>query len=235
MTDLSDVSPAPGRAAGREQGDDPMGPPQALARTLAILCARGRAAHPDLPLDDAAFVAHLARCEAPVAGGPDAAHAEDLFVACAGLAGSAAAVERLHRAHRGSITAYLRVIDSSAATLDDVEQRLWDGLLVSAHGQPGKLATYSGRGPLGAFLGVAAQRIALDGCRHESAELRALATMAAEVNAVAADAEIALLKGRYTETFEQAVRDALDLLDARERMLLRMHIVDGLTLERIGK
>ena len=59
--------------------------------------------------------------------------------------------------------------------------------------------------------------------------------MAAEVNAVAGDAELAFIKLRYKDGFEQAIRDALAELDDRERMILRMHTIDGVTLDRIAR
>jgi RNA polymerase sigma-70 factor (ECF subfamily) len=207
----------------------------ALQTTLAALCARGRAAHPDLTLDDRAFVAHLARCAARAVADPDAVHAEDLYVVCAALAGSATAVEKLRRRHRDTIAGYLRVLETGRASIDDIEQRLWETLLVGSPGKPPRLASYSGKGPLGAFMGVAAQWIALDSHRHGAAERRAVAGMAAEARMASGDAELSIIKRRYRKGFESALREALESLDDRERMILRMNVVDGLTFDRIAK
>src|SRR4051812_9076985 len=106
------------RAAGAPPPDSRSADPPSIAETLAALCARGRAAHPDLALDDLAFVAHLGRCAAPIAGGPAPVHAEDLYLACAAVSGAAAAVERLRREHRPTIAAYLRVIELASASID---------------------------------------------------------------------------------------------------------------------
>jgi RNA polymerase sigma-70 factor (ECF subfamily) len=212
--------------------------PEALALecTLATLFARGRMAHPSLPeVPDVAYVEHLARCGAPVAAGPDAVHAEDLFLACAALAGSVEAVARLRHAHRPVVAGYLRSIDTTPAFIDEVEQRLWEALLVGHDGAPPKLATYSGRGPLAGFVGVSAQRLALSGVRHDAAEGRARAGAAVEARPAAGDAELAFIKARYRDGFQDVIREALTVLDDRERMIFRMYVVDGLSVERIAK
>src|SRR5205085_10230752 len=47
--------------------------------------------------------------------------------------------------------------------------------------------------------------------------------------------EIAYLKERYRVDFEHALRKALQVLSERDRALLRLHLVSGVTVERIGK
>src|SRR4051812_33238572 len=124
MSQLTQAYRAARAADGRDATDSP-----ALEPTLAALCARGRAAHPDLGLDALAFVAHLARCGAPIADGPGPVHAEDLYAACAALTRGANVAAALRRAHRTAIAAYLGAIDGPRPTLDEIEQRLWDVLL----------------------------------------------------------------------------------------------------------
>ena len=207
---------------------------EALEQALAALSARGRAAHPTLAVSNADFARHLARCGASLAAGGVSASAEDLFLACAAVAGVVGAVDKLRAQHRPGIAGYLRAIENMEISMDEVEQRLWEALLVGGEAPP-KLLSYSGRGSLAGFVGILAQRIALDGGRQRGAEARAKAKMAAEVNAVAGDAELAFIKLRYKDGFEQAIRDALAELDDRERMILRMHTIDGVTLDRIGR
>jgi RNA polymerase sigma-70 factor (ECF subfamily) len=217
-------------------GEAPAHPDLAgLEAALLTLCARGRGAHPGLSLDDAVFVRHLARCGASLAAGGASTCAEDLFLACAALTDAPGAVNALRAGHRQGIAGYLRAIEKLETTVEEVEQRLWELLLVGGAGGPPKLGSYSGRGSLAGFIGILAQRIALDGGRQRGAEARAVAKMAAEVNAVAGDAELAFIKLRYKDGLEQAIRDALGLLDDRERMILRMHTIDGVTLDRIAK
>ena len=47
--------------------------------------------------------------------------------------------------------------------------------------------------------------------------------------------ETALLKERYRTAFEDALREALARVPERERVLLRLHLVNGVTVDKIGK
>jgi RNA polymerase sigma-70 factor (ECF subfamily) len=204
-----------------------------LERTLAALCARGRSAHPQLAVDDVRFAAHLARCGAPV----DAAdvHADDLFLCCAALLGDEAAVRTLRATARPVLAGYVNRVDASPTFLDEVEQRVWDAALVGSAEAPPKLATFSGKGPLAGWLGIVAQRIALMMRRKEASEERAVQGAGMEAQLIVGDPELAFIKGHLRGAFQRAVGQALQSLGDRERMVYRMHIVDGLSLERIGK
>jgi hypothetical protein len=114
------------------------GEADAVERALAALWARGRAAHPELAVDDGAFAAHLGRCGAvidPIADGAQV-HAEDLFLCCAGLAGDERAIRELRAGYRGVLERYLRRLDPSLSFADEVEQRLWDAVLIGSDGTP---------------------------------------------------------------------------------------------------
>jgi RNA polymerase sigma-70 factor (ECF subfamily) len=211
--------------------------PRPLELLLRVLYARGRAAHPEVVLDEVAFAAHLGACGAPVESletGGDL-HAEDLYLCCAALRGDAAVVRQLRQANRPVLAGYLRHIDGAPAFVDEVEQRLWDAALVPKDGATVKLLSYAGKGPLAGWLGITAQRIALSLRRHEAAEERAADRLEAEVDHVAGDPELAFVKGQLRDQFRRAVSEALAALPDHERMIYRLHVVDGLTFERIGK
>ena len=213
---------------------------------LAAAYARGKAAFPALVLDRAAFTAHLVRVgavgavggvgekEAEVAVSAELA-VEDLFLACAcalRVEGAAAAFSEKHgQAVRNGIA---RIIQGS--DLAEVEQRLMDVLLVGTLESPAKIGTYAGRAPLDRWLGVAAQRTALMWLREDRVEGRARVAAAAEP-VVGGDThpELSYLKERYRADFQRALADALGRAPARERALLRLHLVNGLSVEKIGK
>jgi len=48
------------------------------------------------------------------------------------------------------------------------------------------------------------------------------------------DPELQLLRGRHGPDVSQALREAFEALEGRDRALLRMHFLDGLNLERLG-
>jgi RNA polymerase sigma-70 factor (ECF subfamily) len=223
-------------AASGAGGKSPLDP-IALEQLLLALYARGRAAYPGIVVDEMAFAAHVARCGSPVdkcAGGADI-HAEDLYLCCAGLSGDETAVRRLRTKCRTVLTAYLRHIDTSADFVDEVEQKLSESALIGSNDRPPKLITYSGRGNLASWMGVAAQRIAITMRRHEAAEQRAIDGASVEARLVAADPELSFVKEHLRERFQRSVNAALLALDDRQRMVYSLHIVDGLTVERIGR
>jgi len=209
---------------------------ESIDERLAVLCARGRGAYSGIAVDDLVFAAHLGRCDADVENGaPVDIHAEDLYIACAALLADEAAVRTLREGHRAVLARYLRAVDASPEFLDEVEQRLWDAALIGSITAPAKLASYSGRGPLSAWLGIAGQRIALMIRRSEAAEKRALDNVALDAHLAMVDPELAFVKEHLRAPFQRAVVDALKVLDDRQRMIYSLHVVDGLTIERIGK
>jgi RNA polymerase sigma-70 factor (ECF subfamily) len=209
--------------------------PPGLESTLAALYARGRAAHTELRLDEVAFAQHLAVCGANVDAAPEAVHAEDLFLVCAALGQDERAITLLCRAHDGVLKGYLRRVEVTPSARDEIERRIWEVLLVGDAAVPAKLASYSGRGQLAGFIGICAQRIAVTSLRRSATENRALARARAEAIASCGDPELMIIKERYRDGFESAVQDAVAILDDRERLMLRMLVVDGHTLDRIAE
>jgi RNA polymerase sigma-70 factor (ECF subfamily) len=196
------------------------------------LCVRGRSAHAAFAIDDSVFVAHLARCGASLDDEPEAVHAEDLYLACACLAWDAGAITHL-RALPHPKTA-VRRFGQDASFLDEVELRLWDGLLLGAAAGPG-LATYAGAGPLDRWVSVCALRVAVTILRRRAVAAHARDEMAAQALLVPRDAEIEAMKQRYREPFERALAAAITGLNDRDKTVLRMSLVDGATLQRIGQ
>ena len=225
----------PTTGARRVHSLDYVNQDEKLEHKLASLHARGAAAHPELQLSDVAFTRHLARCGAAVGDPPESLAVEDLFLVAACLAGDATALDELRHTQAPVIVRYLRRIDGAPASLDDIHQRIWEILLVGSAGAGPKLASYSGKGPLGGFVGICAQRIALTGLRRTAAQKRALAALRAGTLAVGTDPELAIIKRRDRARVEEAVRDAARVLSDRERLVLRMLVVDGQTVDRIGK
>ena len=213
----------------------PEGNDDELEAILVRLYQRGLARHPELAISETAFARHLARCGAPVLQLQDATSAEDLFLACGAIAGDPGAVAKLRREYWPVIVGYLRHLRAANVSIDDIEQSLWGAVLVGDEGRPPKLASYSGSGSLAGFIGVTAQRLALRTLGREEAEARAAALAAAEASALAAGMEADFAKQRYAADFERAVRAGLEVLDDRQRMILRMRTVHGLTVDRIAR
>jgi RNA polymerase sigma-70 factor (ECF subfamily) len=208
--------------------------PAALQARLEEIVAKAAQAWPDLAIDPGHLVVHLAH----VVGDDVAQGLADLFVEdfALGIAcvdnrhGALAQVERLCGA---AIDAAVARIDRSRELRDEVRQTLWQRLFVGTPGQAARILSYAGRGPLAGWVAVAAQRVALD--------LRRAATRAAGTDPVADQLlpseehpEVDYLRNRYKSEFEAAVRDALASLPDRDRLLLRLTTVSGLSHEQIA-
>jgi len=207
----------------------------ALEEKLARLYRRARDAHPDATVDERAFGAHLARFGGALMERAEALVAGDLFLAFGAVAGDATAVAKLRQRCTPVIARFVRPLSKSKTFMDDFVQDLWEALLVGRASGRASLLAYSGRGPLEGFVGITARRMALNRLRHHRAQARAAARGVADTPTLGRDAELGFIKRRYRDAFQAAIEDAIQTLDDREREILCLHVVDGLTVERIGK
>src|SRR5204863_54439 len=105
-------------------------------------------------------------------------------------------------------------IDANPAFVDEIRQRLRTKLFVPEAGETPKIADYTGRGPLGAWVRVAAMRTALNLRRGVVPEsVSAFEDVASPVPAN--DLELELIKGRYAPALRDAFRQALHELPER--------------------
>ncbi|MDB4981965.1 MAG: putative DNA-binding regulatory protein [Myxococcales bacterium] len=214
--------------------------PTALQSRLDALIARGRAAHSELVVSDEAFVAQLARSAArSTAEGPalEDLAIEDLFLACACATGASGAAEAFDARCGARLKAAAGGATKSEDERREMEQRLRHLLLVGSADDPPRLAGYSGQGPLDRWVAVVAQRQIVTAIRSEQAERRAREGAAQETAAleVAVHPEVAFLKERYKSAFEQAMVAALAKLGERDRVLLKLHLVNGVAVAQIGQ
>jgi RNA polymerase sigma-70 factor, ECF subfamily len=204
---------------------------------LIALCDRGRAAFPQLPLECDVFAAHLIRVasagEEETRPALDALAIEDLYLACACIHGTSGAAEQVRDRHGRTIDDAIGRIARGRDAGEIAQQLLHDILVGSPHSGP-KIALYGGRAPLDRWLQVAAQRAALGWVRGHQMDQRVRDAVAKEPQAKS-DPELGYLKDRYRGEFEDAMKRALEGAPDRERALLRLHLVNGLTVDKIGK
>jgi len=208
-----------------------------LDARLATLCARGRTAFPGLDVGDVAFVRHLgglvARERVAVEDLFDR-FVGDLFLACACLTRAPGAAEAFDRVCTPAIRAAVARLAPSEAARDEIVQSARDVLLVGEADAPPKLIQYLGTGPLPRWAATTGQRLALLDMRAGRAEGRARDGLAKEP-APPADPELAYLKQQYRGEFEAELARLVAALDERERMFLRLSLIEGLSAEKIGK
>jgi RNA polymerase sigma-70 factor (ECF subfamily) len=206
----------------------------ALETLLASFYARGRAAHPRVVVADGVFGRHLARCTngASVEALADV-RAEDLYLACACAVGARGAATAFERKFGAVIRRAIARVLTRPDERQEAEQRAWHRIFVEDGRGPPRITQYLGQGPLENWLSVASMRIAVSFLRAESTERRLRAKVIADT--ASADPERLSMKGQLRRPFEAAVSEALDRLKPRERMILKLHIVGGMTLEAISK
>jgi len=220
------------------------GPPAELPSDfesqLAAACSSGHAdGEPPSPLAPERLVAYLAERLTATGAGPAALgrlQLADLHLACACADGNVAAHALFEERFLGvaRMRACLRHIDAAPALVDEVRQLLRVRLLLGEPPVPPRITQYSGLGTLASWVGIAAQRAALNLLRGEQTRARVNREVVADALPAAGDPELDYLKARYRGEFREAIGAAVATLTARDRLLLRLHLVDQLSHERIA-
>jgi RNA polymerase sigma-70 factor (ECF subfamily) len=222
--------------AFRDEGGRELTDPEDLEPLLLDVLRRARARWPGLQVDDADFIVYLARRlpdDAPARASLEATHSDDLYLAFACGRGDNAALRAFDRAFLGEVGAFVAGVDRSPVFVDEVRQTLRDKLFAGNPGEA-KITEYTGRGALGGWVRVAALRIALNMKRGDQrAAAAGKASIERELGA-GLSPELAYLQEHYREAFAEALRATLADLSDRERTLLRLYHVDGLSLEAMA-
>ncbi len=207
--------------------------PSALDDAAPSRFGRCRAAWPQFELAFDAFDRYLAHHVGPE-GPPAEAHVADMYLACACALGSDVALAVFERTFSADMARAVASIDSSRAFIEETLQVLRERLFVSKNGRPGKIAEYAGRASLKTWLIAVTVRSAIS-LRRRKGELPHKA-FAHEYDRrlVERGPEQEFLLRQYKDAFEDAVRVALARLPAKQRMLLRLNLVDGMSVDKLG-
>jgi RNA polymerase sigma-70 factor (ECF subfamily) len=198
------------------------------ARLVDAIVEAGRTRWPTIAVAPEAVTRYLARHEEP----PRPAHHGDLYLACACSLGDAGALAELDRRYLAALPGQLRHLDPRPEIAAEVGQELRARLLTAPAGAVPRIAGYGGRGPLGGWLRTVAVRLAIDLRRREPS----VSVSAPRVDLLVAghDPELAFLKAQHQDAFRTALHEALAALGDRDRKLLRLHLVTGLSAVRIA-
>ncbi len=206
---------------------------------LAEFVATARAAWPPWPgTDDAAFARFIEELQqghedrAPL----DSLRAADLWLAFHAGLGIAPAIATLDAVCFSDLVNILRARRAAPAQAEEVVQRVRHRLLVAEPGARTRIMTYAGRGELRAWVRVAAVRAWLNMKRERplvGADLRD--EEEALVTEATSDLELEILKGKYRELFRRVFLEAVDALAPGTRLLLKLHYLDRLSMEEVGK
>jgi RNA polymerase sigma-70 factor, ECF subfamily len=227
-TPLYDLLVARAPAAARA-----LGAAEDVERVLAGLCVEAASMWPGIEVDSqdviGAFADKLASSDPPPLA---AAGLAELHLALACVAGNEAAFAAFDKAYLDVVPLALASMKLPVATVEDVRAIVRDKLLLADPGRVPRVIEYAGRGRLRGLVQVSATRAAIDRIRHEQreAELPDGAQLAA-----AGDVELSLIKAQYREAFVSGFTAAVSKLERRDRNLLRLHLLGGMTLEQLAQ
>lgn len=234
------AAPLPDRVAWflRARGADATADaPADLDEALAGAIDRARAAWPQLSIPDEAFVAHVA---ARLPDRTDPAHfartlnAPDLLLALGCARADPAALAAFERRYFDDLGALVVSVTRDPHVIDELRQVLREKLLVGGAAAPPRIASYSGRGALLAWVRIAASRAALDLVQARAAQPWDELDAAADRIGGGGDFEAGYLRERFRAEFARALRDAFAALSPEQRNHLRLAFIDGLSVDELG-
>jgi RNA polymerase sigma-70 factor (ECF subfamily) len=188
---------------------------------------RGRAAWPSLRVDREAFAAHLAR----LAAADD--NAEDLYLAYGCAVGDAAALAIFEARFIAEVPRLVARLDSSPTVADETRQVVREYLLVADVGARPRIAEYSGRGPLIAWLRVIANRVVLQMKRKGKRLISSDGEAADRLAAAEPNPEVALMRKLHGAELASALRAAIAALPDRDRALIKLSVIDELGIDAL--
>jgi RNA polymerase sigma-70 factor (ECF subfamily) len=192
--------------------------------------ARARETWPGVILSVESFVAyvteHRQRTEEALRPPLSDVELGELYLACACALRDKQALEYFEAQYLTVLNGRLRAQGSSDVFIDDVCQDVREKLFL---GSTPKIKDYSGRGSLRGWVGVVGLRAAQDRRRQEP-------KLPKEERPPESGPDPArdYLKRRYGDDFKRAFEDSIAELPAKERTLLRLYYIDGLTQQKIG-
>jgi len=172
--------------------------------------------------------------------------AGDLYLACACARGVASALQAFEKLYAGEITRIARRFQRPGLGADDLIQLLRTKLFAPPLGRATpdsppaarpKIASYTGQGFLQNWVRVTATRTFIDGVRWQQAdgtEEPIAPDLAELLQEPAANPELHLLKQEHAAHFKAAFADAVAALDPSDRLVLRQHLIERLSIDQIG-
>jgi RNA polymerase sigma-70 factor, ECF subfamily len=176
----------------------------------------------------------------------DHLRAGDLYLACACARGIATALQAFEKVYADEIARIARRFQRRDLGADDLTQLLRTKLFApplgsatpeSAAAARPKIASYTGQGFLQNWVRVTATRTFIDGVRWQHAdetEDSMAADLAELLQEPAANPELRMLKQEHAAHFKAAFAEAVAALEPSDRLVLKQHLVERLTIDQIG-
>jgi len=209
-----------------------------LEAALVAALDRARAAWPDVEVETPAVIASIAERLGDAEVGRvelERLAVSDLYLACACATGAASALRAFEARYFVGIDGALGRLGMGRDVADEVRQIVREQLFVAQAGRRPRVLELAGKGDLGALVRLAAVRAALN-LRRATHRLE-LVEHPSLVSGIVlgVDAATDPLKAEQRATVERAFAQAVTELDVRDRNILRMHVLHGLSIDEIGR
>jgi RNA polymerase sigma-70 factor, ECF subfamily len=212
-----------------------------LEPKLLAVCESAEAAWPAIAIDRVAFAEHLGASpvgRALVAAAPafDAEHVAEVALAFACGRGVRGALDAFEATYMAALDRGLASMRLSEAMLSDTKQAVREKLLVRQADGALRLEEYAGQGRLHSLVHVVATRAAIGALRRTRREVpeRDVGDDLFGAEGSESDPETRLLRERYRADLRASLEEAAGHLTKRERNLLRLHLLGGVTLEALA-
>jgi RNA polymerase sigma-70 factor (ECF subfamily) len=201
-----------------------------LDQAAALAYHAGRVTWPGLGMDLSAFQRWVRA--AGIEQEPLTERGDELYLVAGCVGQDAAAYEAFERRYLATLTQNVGRIALSADQADELRQQLRVTLLLGT--QP-KIGTFRGQGPLGAWVQVCAVRLALKlGAAQDRLASKDSGVLEGLVSQEA-DQELLAAKSQYHDAFQAALEECFSGLPSRQKTLLRMHFLDGMSIDEMGQ
>jgi RNA polymerase sigma-70 factor, ECF subfamily len=209
-----------------------------VSRLLQESVDAGVRAWPTLNLAAESFAWHIGRTLAndgdELVFAMERLHVADFFLACACVHRVVGAIETFDTVYLAPIARREPLASADTALIDEVRQNLRNRLFLGSGTNAPKIASYSGNGALRNWVAVVARREAYSLLRRERPRDRELTDDVMALLPSACDPEIEYLRGRYRSELEEAFRAGFRKLMPRDRLIMRLNIIQGLSMGKIG-
>lgn len=180
------------------------------------------------------FVTHLGRCfppDAKVMDWLESLYLKEFLLCWAAAQGQNAALRLLIEQY---VKPACRVAAGGPERVHELVTNITSRLLFASEEGPARIASYSGRAPLGAWLRVVAKRGAIDIQRGEKRRPTAAEEFAQRALKVV-DPELDFFKFRYARQFNEALEEVLSALAAEDANLLYLTSVEHVSSDAIAQ
>lgn len=161
----------------------------------------------------------------------------DLLLAAACSAGHAQALALFEANYLSAVPRAIARIVPSQSDIAEIQQQLREMLLVRPASTPptsARICELAGQGDLGGLVRVIAIRTALNARRAQRRHVESDDEIAVAVLTSGDNPEFVAMRNQHHQLLKAILAQALAALPAKERTVLRMHIVEAMSIDDIG-